>query len=122
MFGIQELQLQGFEIHEIDRGGEVTYHGPGQIILYPIVNLRLLKLGARAYVESLEDVMVRTLGAYGLSSRGQIPGRTGVWIGDAKIGAVGVRISNGVRYFMCLIYSQELQLAACSQYPSSIEM
>ncbi|GMH40965.1 hypothetical protein BSKO_08869 [Bryopsis sp. KO-2023] len=92
----EEIERRGFSIHKIDRGGEVTYHGPGQIVMYPIVHLRQLKLGARAYVEGLEDVMVRMSGIYGISARGQVPGRTGVWIGDKKIGAVGVRISQAV--------------------------
>ncbi len=53
----------------VPRGGETTYHGPGQLIAYPIVNLRQLKLGARAYVEALEDIMIATAGVYGVSAR-----------------------------------------------------
>ncbi|PRW44247.1 Octanoyltransferase [Chlorella sorokiniana] len=90
------LAAHGAEIVTIPRGGETTYHGPGQLVVYPIVSLRLLGVGARAYVEGLEDVLVRTLGRYGIAARGRVPGKTGVWVGERKIGAIGVRISQGV--------------------------
>jgi len=80
----------------IPRGGETTYHGPGQLVVYPILNLRGFGLGARSYVEALEDSMVAVAGAYGVAARGRVPGRTGVWVGERKLGAVGVRISHGV--------------------------
>lgn len=86
----------GVEIVTVPRGGETTFHGPGQLVAYPIVNLRRRHLGARAYVEALEDSIVRTVGAYGLQARGRVPGRTGVWIGERKIAAIGVRIAHGV--------------------------
>ena len=59
----QELQRQGIDIHTVPRGGEVTFHGPGQLVAYPILHLRDSRLGARAFVEGLEDVLVKTLGA-----------------------------------------------------------
>ncbi|DBA99944.1 hypothetical protein WJX77_006833 [Trebouxia sp. C0004] len=90
------LEQQGIDIHNAGRGGETTYHGPGQMVLYPIVNLRRLGLGARAYVETLEECMVGACGHYDIQARGQVPGRTGVWVEDRKIGAVGVKISQGV--------------------------
>jgi lipoyl(octanoyl) transferase 2 len=89
-------QQQSYTIHTIPRGGETTYHGPGQLVCYPILSLRPLSLGARAYVEALEDAMIQVAGAYGISARGRVPGRTGVWVGERKLGAVGVRISRGV--------------------------
>jgi lipoate-protein ligase B len=64
-----ELRAGGAEVVSSPRGGETTYHGPGQLVVYPIVSLRGLGCGARAYVEGLEDVMVRTLGRYGISAR-----------------------------------------------------
>lgn len=91
-----EIVSEDVDIVTVPRGGETTYHGPGQIIAYPILNLRSLGLGARAYVESLEDAMIDTAASYGLQCRGRIPGKTGVWIGDRKIGAIGVAISGGV--------------------------
>ncbi|KAK2079936.1 hypothetical protein QBZ16_002331 [Prototheca wickerhamii] len=92
----QQLRDWGIAVHDSPRGGETTYHGPGQLIAYPIVNLRAASLGARAYVERLEDTLIDTLGYYGIEAKGRIPGATGVWVGDRKIAAIGVRISNGV--------------------------
>ncbi|PSC75351.1 octanoyltransferase [Micractinium conductrix] len=89
------LRASGAEVCTIPRGGETTYHGPGQLVLYPILSLRQLGLGARAYVEGLEDAMVAALGHYGVAARGRVPGKTGVWVGERKIGAIGVRISQG---------------------------
>ena len=63
------LKQQGIDIHTAGRGGETTFHGPGQIVLYPVVNLRRLGLGARAYVEALEDCMVDTCSQYGIQAR-----------------------------------------------------
>lgn len=91
------MRSEGFDIESIDRGGEVTYHGPGQIIIYPIMDLRSKNLGPRRFVENLENVMIQFSSLYGLSAEGQIPGKTGVWIGPKKIGAIGVRISGGIR-------------------------
>ena len=84
------------EVHRSRRGGDVTYHGPGQTILYPIVNLRALGVGARRYVETLEDVMVETCAGFGIDATGRVPGMTGTWVGDKKIGALGVQIAGGV--------------------------
>ena len=63
------IEEQGVDICKAGRGGETTYHGPGQIILYPVINLRRLGLGARAYVEGLEDCMVNALGHYGIDAQ-----------------------------------------------------
>lgn len=94
--GVEHMQASGIEVVRVPRGGETTYHGPGQIVAYPVINIRKLGLGARAYVEALEDAMIRTAGIYGVSAQGRLPGRTGVWVGDRKIGAVGVAISGGI--------------------------
>lgn len=63
---LQELRRTGFEIYSVPRGGETTYHGPGQLVAYPIINLRQLGLGARAFVEGLEDAMVQAAGCFGI--------------------------------------------------------
>lgn len=63
------LEQQGIDIHKAGRGGETTFHGPGQIVLYPIVNLRRIGFGARAYVETLEDCMVAACSHYGIQAR-----------------------------------------------------
>ena len=83
----------GVEIHRTRRGGDVTYHGPGQTVLYPVVHLRESRLGARAYVEGLEDVMIAAAASFGVRAFGRVPEMTGVWVGDKKLGAVGVRVS-----------------------------
>jgi lipoyl(octanoyl) transferase len=75
-----------------DRGGDITFHGPGQLIAYPIVDLRAAGLGVVTYVRSLEEVIIRTLHDYGIES-GLECGLTGVWIGTEKIAAIGVRVS-----------------------------
>lgn len=93
--GVEAVKSRGADVASVPRGGETTYHGPGQLVAYPILGLRGLGLGARAYVEALEDAVVSAAGAYGVSARGRVPGRTGVWVGERKLGAVGVRISHG---------------------------
>jgi len=75
-----------------DRGGDITFHGPGQLIAYPIVDLRAAGLGVVTYVRSLEEVIIRTLHDYGIES-GLECGLTGVWVGNDKIAAIGVRVS-----------------------------
>ncbi len=91
----EERLACGVEVHRTDRGGEVTYHGPGQLVGYPIVDLRRWGGGPLVYVRALEAVIVATLGEFGLSSQsGEKP--TGVWVGDAKIAAIGVKISRRV--------------------------
>src|SRR5271170_7419534 len=97
------LARRGVEIHEINRGGDVTYHGPGQLIGYPIVDLRSFspRLGAVDYVRKLEEVLIRACASYGVIT-GRIPKRTGVWtlpggsISEKKIAAIGVHISRGI--------------------------
>ena len=85
----------GAEVARTDRGGEATYHGPGQLVGYPIVNLRDGIGGALRYVSALESALIATLAGYGI--RGESEDRpTGVWVGDAKIAAIGVKISRGV--------------------------
>jgi lipoyl(octanoyl) transferase len=96
------------EVVESDRGGDVTYHGPGQLVAYPILDLRRRNLGAPDYVRLLEEAMIRTAAAFGVEAC-RIPGRPGVWVDaasikpaaknkatPAKLGAVGVRVQSGV--------------------------
>jgi len=90
-----ELDRMGIEVHEIDRGGEVTYHGPGQLVGYPIVNLRSSKIGPLQYVRGLEQTIVGCLDEFGIEAASENKS-TGVWVGDAKIAAIGVRVSRGV--------------------------
>jgi lipoyl(octanoyl) transferase len=87
-------QLLGIEVHETGRGGDVTYHGPGQLVGYPILDLKPDRCDLHRYVRDLEDVLIRALGTFGTVA-GRKQGLTGVWVGDAKIAAIGVRVSSG---------------------------
>lgn len=91
-----QAKTKGAHIFSVPRGGETTYHGPGQLVAYPIISLRAVRLGARAFVEGLEDAMIDTAAAFQIVARGRIPSRTGIWVDDRKLGAVGVKISHGV--------------------------
>lgn len=91
----ERLAELGIEVVEAGRGGDVTYHGPGQIVGYPIIDLKPDRCDVHVYVRDVEDVMIRVCADYGLAA-GRIPGLTGTWIGAEKIGAIGVRISRWV--------------------------
>jgi lipoyl(octanoyl) transferase len=95
LFSPEQLREKGVQLHQSTRGGDVTYHGPGQIVGYPIVNLRRLGIGAAAYVHGLEDVLIEVIRGYGLEAR-KDPRYVGVWVGSDKIAAIGVAISGGV--------------------------
>ena len=89
------LERSGIEFHHTDRGGDVTYHGPGQIVGYPILDLREWKRDVVAYVRAIEQTIVDALGKFGIEA-GRVRGATGVWVVDAKIAAIGVHISRWV--------------------------
>ena len=89
------LRARGFEVFEVGRGGDVTYHGPGQVIGYPILDLSPDRRDVHRYVRDLEEVMIRVCTDYGIAAS-RIAGLTGAWVGDAKIGAIGVRIARWV--------------------------
>jgi lipoyl(octanoyl) transferase len=91
----ERLAELGVAIHETGRGGDVTYHGPGQIVGYPILDLRPDRCDVHKYVRDLEDVMMRACADYGVSA-GRIAGLTGTWVGTEKIGAIGIRISRWI--------------------------
>ena len=94
------LAARGVQVHEAGRGGDITYHGPGQIVGYPILDLRPDRCDVHRYVRDLEEVMIRVCAGYGLEA-GRIAGMTGAWLraetgSAAKIGAIGVRISRWI--------------------------
>lgn len=89
------LKILDADVHRTDRGGEVTYHGPGQLVGYPILNLRAAGLGPLAYVRALERIIISTLAELDIDSTAEDK-PTGVWVDDAKIAALGVRVSRGV--------------------------
>jgi lipoyl(octanoyl) transferase len=85
----------GIAVHETGRGGDVTYHGPGQIVGYPILDLKPDRCDVHRYVRDLEEVMIRVCADYGVTA-GRIKGLTGTWVGAEKIGAIGVRLSRWI--------------------------
>jgi lipoyl(octanoyl) transferase len=91
----EALRERGFEVFETGRGGDVTYHGPGQVVGYPILALAPDRRDVHRYVRNLEEVMMRTCADYGLEAS-RVEGLTGTWLGDEKIGAIGVRIARWV--------------------------
>lgn len=91
----EALEHRGIGLYDTGRGGDVTYHGPGQIVGYPVVNLDPDRRDVRRYVRDLEETIIRTLADFGVGA-GRIPGLSGVWTGDLKIAAIGVRISRWI--------------------------
>ena len=85
-------QALGAPLLSVDRGGDITFHGPGQLVAYPITGLGAQPRGVQRYVRRLEDTVIRTLAGYGVSA-GREEGLTGVWAGGEKIAAIGVRVS-----------------------------
>jgi lipoyl(octanoyl) transferase len=91
----ERLAELGVEVHETGRGGDVTYHGPGQLVGYPVLSLKPDRCDVHQYVRDLEEVMIRVTADYGFGA-GRISGLTGAWVGVEKIGAIGVRIQRWV--------------------------
>lgn len=91
----REPALAEIPVVRTGRGGDVTYHGPGQVVAYPIVDLAACGKGVVWYVGRLEETMIRVLAVYGVDGR-RDPANRGVWVGDKKIGAIGVRVSRHV--------------------------
>jgi lipoyl(octanoyl) transferase len=87
--------MEGVELFETGRGGAVTYHGPGQIVGYPILDLRPDRCDVHRYVRDLEEVMIAAAGALGVTAR-RVDGLTGAWVGDEKLAAIGVRIARWI--------------------------
>lgn len=97
LMSAETLAGLGIEVRHVDRGGDVTYHGPGQLVAYPILNLRLWRCSVSWYLRTLEDVLIDTLAAYGLRGE-RNKGFTGVWIDRAKVAAVGIGIRDWISY------------------------
>ena len=91
----KRLDSLKIELSETDRGGDITFHGPGQIVCYPIFNLNNFKKDIHWYLRSLEEVIIQTLKKYDIDA-GRIPKLTGVWVGNKKICAIGVKITRWV--------------------------
>jgi lipoyl(octanoyl) transferase len=91
----EALAARGIDVFETGRGGDITYHGPGQIVGYPILNLKPDRCDVHRYVRDLEEVLIRVATDYGISA-GRVAGLTGVWVGKDKLAAIGVRISRWI--------------------------
>ena len=95
---LEALSARGIEVHETGRGGDITYHGPGQIVGYPIIDLAPDRCDVHRYVRDLEEVLIRTAADYGVETR-RVAGLTGVWAGPGfqdKLAAIGVRIARWI--------------------------
>jgi lipoate-protein ligase B len=93
----ERLAALGIDFHRVERGGDITYHGPGQLVGYPIWHLRERGLSVRELMRGLEEALIRTLAHYGVAG-GRIEGLTGVWVDGAKVAALGVAVQGGVSY------------------------
>ena len=91
----EQLRARGFELFETDRGGDVTYHGPGQLVGYPILDLKPDRKDVRKYVASVEEVLIRTAADFGVHAE-RVAGRVGIWAPAGKLAAIGVHISRWI--------------------------
>ncbi len=91
----QELKMRGITISEIERGGDVTYHGPGQLIVYPIFNLNYYKKDIHLFLRQLEGITITLLSDFGIEAS-RYPGLTGVWVGKQKVASIGIAIRNWI--------------------------
>jgi lipoyl(octanoyl) transferase len=89
------LEEEGVQVVESGRGGDVTYHGPGQLVGYPIIDLKPDRCDVHRYVRDLEEVLIQAVATFGVSAH-RLSGLTGVWVGDNKLAAIGVRIARWV--------------------------
>lgn len=92
-----ELDARGIDLHRIERGGDITYHGPGQLVGYPIISLRERGLSVRAFVSGIEEALIQTAAHFGIAAA-RSPGFPGVWVDNYKLAAIGVAIRGGVSY------------------------
>ncbi|KAI3460277.1 hypothetical protein Pfo_016940 [Paulownia fortunei] len=86
------------DLYRTERGGEVTYHGPGQLVMYPIINLRYHKMDLHWYLRALEEVVIRALSSSFAIEASRIEGLTGVWVGNQKLAAIGIKVSKWITY------------------------
>lgn len=95
LWDAERLTAEGIELFEVDRGGDITYHGPGQLVAYPIIDLNRQGRDLHGYLRHLEAAIIETLAAYGIASH-RLPPHTGVWVGEEKIAAIGVKASRWI--------------------------
>jgi lipoyl(octanoyl) transferase len=90
-----DIDKSNYDVHRVERGGEVTYHCPGQLVAYPILNLRRYRQDLHWYLRQLEEVLIRVLANYDLQGK-RLPGFTGVWLEGYKVGAIGIKVSKWI--------------------------
>jgi lipoate-protein ligase B len=91
------LEKSGIAVAQVERGGNITYHGPGQLVVYPIVDLEAAKFSVVDFVDALEEVMLQTVGAWGIKAERNSVNR-GVWVGHRKLGSIGIALRKGVSF------------------------
>ncbi|MCX6835435.1 MAG: lipoyl(octanoyl) transferase LipB [candidate division Zixibacteria bacterium] len=118
-----ELAARGVDLHEIERGGDITFHGPGQAVLYPIIDLRERGRDVRRYLRDLEQFVIEALADLGLTATIK-EGLTGIWVDDHKVGAIGVAVSRWITYHGVAInlntdldYFKLINPCGITQYP-----
>jgi lipoate-protein ligase B len=119
----EDLAARGIDLHEIERGGDVTFHGPGQAVLYPIIDLRESGRDVRRYLRDLEQLVIETLADLGLTATIK-DGLTGIWVDNHKVGAIGVAVSHWITYHGVAInvntdldYFKLINPCGITQYP-----
>ena len=90
------LHREGIEVFQTNRGGSITYHGPGQLVGYPIFNLKDYGIGVRQYIWKLEELIIRLLVSFGIQGRRIVESSGGVWVGEEKICSIGIHVSHGI--------------------------
>ena len=98
----EEIRKKGVRVYRTERGGDVTFHGPGQLVAYPVINLRKFTLGAKSYVRALEETLILLLSEYGVKAERRA-GYPGVWTGGGKIASIGVSVKNGITMHGCAL-------------------
>jgi len=91
------LEKAGIPLIRVERGGDITFHGPGQLVMYPIIDLRIARLSVPDHIEKLEEVMIRTALDWGIMAQ-RSPANRGAWIGNNKLGSVGIAIRRGISF------------------------
>ncbi|KAL1214175.1 Octanoyltransferase LIP2p2 [Cardamine amara subsp. amara] len=93
-----DIKNAPFDVYRTERGGEVTYHGPGQLVMYPIINLRNHKMDLHWYLRKLEEIVIRVLYSAFDINASRVNGLTGVWVGNQKVAAIGIRVLKWITY------------------------
>ena len=91
------LEKSGISVVQVERGGNITYHGPGQLVVYPIMDLQTARIGVVEFVEALEKVMLKTVALWGIKAKRSSANR-GIWVGDKKLGSIGVALRKGISF------------------------